>query len=295
MKKKIFTGVYTAMVTPMKQDQSVDYEALEAFADYLIGQGIHGLIPLGSTGEFYALNDEERSNVIDVTLKAAAGRVPVIAGTNAASTKMVIKYSRQAEKAGVDGLLLAPPYYSLPTMDELFEHYRAVNDAVQIPIMLYNYPGRAGVDMTCEFIESLTQLDRVRYVKESTGDVARINDLISRCGDRLGVFAGGDTVALESFAAGATGWVGGIANVLPAEHVKLFDLCVIQNDYTAGREHYYKILPGLRAIESSGKYTQFVKAGCALKDHPVGPPRQPLMPATQDEIKALKRALQKIG
>ena len=292
MKNKTFTGVYTAMVTPMKQDQSVDYEALEALVDYLIGQGMHGLIPLGSTGEFYALNDEERSNVIDVTIKAAAGRVPVIAGTNAASTQMVVKYSRLAEKAGVDGLLLAPPYYSLPTLDELFEHYRAVNDAVQIPIMLYNYPGRAGVDMTCEFIESLTQLDRVRYVKESTGDVARINDLIGRCGDRLGVFAGGDTVALESFAAGAIGWVGGIANVLPAEHVKLFDLCVTQNDYIAGREHYYRILPGLRAIEGSGKYTQFVKAGCALKGHPVGPPRQPLMPATPDEIKALKRALQ---
>lgn len=293
MSNSLFKGVYTAMVTPMNEDQSVNYEALEKTVDYQISQGIHGLIPLGSTGEFYALSDKERSSVIEVTLKAAAGRVPVVAGTNASSTQMVIDYSRQAEKAGVDGILLAPPYYSLPTLEELFEHYRAVNDVVGVPIMLYNYPGRTGVDMTCDFIESLTQLDRVRYVKESTGEVSRISDLIGRCGDRLGVFCGADTIALESFALGAIGWVGGIANVLPAEHVELYNLCVIKKDYDAARKFYYEILPALRGVEFSGKYTQYVKAGCAIKGNPVGPTRMPLMPLSQDELTQLEAILKK--
>lgn len=292
---KKFTGIYTAMVTPMKQDQSVDYKILEKVVDYQIEQGIHGLIPLGSTGEFYALTDQERDKVIEVVLKTVAGRVPVLAGTNAASTQMVVEYSRRAEKAGVDGLLLAPPYYSLPTLDELYEHYRAVNDAIGIPIMLYNYPGRTGVDMTCDFIESLMELDRVRYVKESTGQITRISDLIGRCGDRLGVFCGGDTVALESFALGAIGWVGGIANVLPAEHVELYNLCVIQKDYDAARDHYYKILPALRTIEDSGKYTQYVKAGCEIMGNPVGPPRGPLHPVSSDAYENLKEILSTIS
>ena len=292
MVDKELTGVYTALVTPMRQDQTVDYETLEKFIEFQIDKGIHGLVSLGSTGEFYALTDQERSDVIEVTLRTVSDRVPVLVGTNAASTQMVVEYSRRAEEAGADGLLLAPPYYSLPTLDELYAHYRAVNDAVGIPIMLYNYPGRTGVDMTCDFIESLTQLDRVRYVKESTGDTVRISELISRCGDRLKVFIGSDTVVLESLTLGAVGWIGGIANVLPAEHVEQYNLCVTRKDYDAARQHFYKILPALRTVEYSGKYTQFVKAGCEIMGHPVGPPRQPLLPLTEQEAKELASILE---
>lgn len=287
---KTFKGVYAALVTPMRENQEIDFDALGNIVDLLINEGVHGLIPLGSTGEYYALSDQERTDVLRCTLDAADRRVPVLAGTNAGSTRQVVEFSVQAEKAGADGLLIAPPYYSLPTLDELYEHFKQINDAIGIPIMLYNYPGRTGVDMTCDFIERLTALKQVRYVKESTGDITRISELLLRCGDRLGIFCGCDTVALESFALGAVGWVGGIVNVLPREHVELYQRCLVQ-DYDSARELYFRMLPALKAIECSGKYTQYVKAGCILKGIPAGPPRLPLMPANASEIEQLKTVL----
>ena len=291
MSNSNFKGVYVAMVTPMDDNQQVDYDQLGKFAEYLVSEGVHGIIPLGSTGEFYALSDQERADVLKVTLDAVGGKVPVIAGTNSSSTEMVIKNSQMAEKAGADGLLIAPPYYSLPTPEELFLHFKAVNDSVGIPIMLYNYPGRAGVDIMPEQVERLAQLSNVEYVKESTGDSTRVSEIIKRCGDSIKVFAGGDCVALELFALGAIGWVGGIANIIPAEHVKLYELCVEKKDFVAAKDYFYKILPALDAVENSGKYTQFVKAGCGIKGHPVGPPRMPLLPASAEEIAELEKAI----
>ena len=177
------------------------------------------------------------------------------------------------------------------TLEELFEHFRAISDAIGIPIMLYNYPARTGVDMRPDFIERLATLANVRYVKESTGEIARISELIRRCGDRLGVFCGCDTVALESFLLGAVGWVGGVANVLPKAHVRLYELAAVARDYATARELYFRMLPTLSLMEGGGKYTQLVKAGCGLTGHPVGPPRRPLGPATSDELAQLRAAI----
>ncbi|NQU24407.1 MAG: dihydrodipicolinate synthase family protein, partial [Candidatus Nealsonbacteria bacterium] len=192
-----FRGVYTAMVTPMTPDEEIDFATLETFVNYLIDQGVHGLIPLGSTGEYYALSPQEREAVIKATLAAAAGRVPVLAGANAGATREVVDYCKQAEQLGTAGVLLAAPYYSLPTPDELFEHFRVVNESTGLPIMLYNYPGRTGVDMTPDLIVRLAQLDRVQYVKESSGDITRFSEIIRRCGEKITVFCGCDTAALE--------------------------------------------------------------------------------------------------
>jgi 4-hydroxy-tetrahydrodipicolinate synthase len=286
-----FKGVFTALVTPMAKQSQIDLRTLSNFVEYQIQQGVHGLIPLGSTGEFYALSSQERRDVLKTTIDIAAGRVPILAGTNAGSTHEVVSYSKQAEELGANGVLLAPPYYSLPTLDELFEHFRVINDSISIPVMLYNYPGRTGVDMTPDFIERLMELENIQYIKESTGDVTRISELIQRCGDSLQVFCGCDTIALESFTLGAVGWVGGIVNVLPKCHVKLYDLAVIQQDIPAARKLYYDILPALRLIEGGGKYTQLVKAGCSAMSHPVGPPRQPLMPVNEQELEIMKGIL----
>jgi 4-hydroxy-tetrahydrodipicolinate synthase len=203
----------------------------------------------------------------------------------------VIEYSRQAEQMGAAGVMLAAPYYSLPTADELVEHFRAVSDSIGVPIMLYNYPGRTGVDMTPELIERLAQLEQVEYVKESSGDVTRVSEITRRCGDRVTVFCGCDTLALESFVLGAAGWVGGVVNVLPKAHVELYDLAVSQKEFLAAREPYYRLLPALALMEGGGKYTQLVKAGCELTGHPVGPPRRPLLPPTPEEIARLEEAL----
>jgi 4-hydroxy-tetrahydrodipicolinate synthase len=286
-----FKGIFSAMVTPMTPDEEVDYKTLSTFADYQVQAGVHGLIPLGSTGEYYGLSDQEREAVVKTTLEATAGRVPVLVGTNGGGTRQVIAYSQQAEALGAAGVLLAAPYYSLPTPDELFSHFKAVNDAIGIPIMLYNYPGRTGVDMTPELVERLAQLDNIQYVKESSGDATRVSEIIRRCGDNIKVFCGCDTLALESFFMGAIGWVSGVVNVLPKAHVKLFEQAVEQQDWPAARKHYYSILPVMGLMEAGGKYTQFVKAGCALQGHPVGPPRQPLWPALPDEVATLKEIL----
>ena len=287
-----FKGVFPALVTPMTEDGQVDCKTLATFVDYLIEEGgVHGIIPLGSTGEYYALNADERETVLKAALDAVAGRVPLLAGTNAGGTREVIAFSRQAQALGADGVLLAAPYYSLPRPEELLEHFRNVSDAIDIPIMLYNYPGRTGVDMTPDLVERLAELGNVRYIKESTGDVTRVSEIIRRCGDSITVFCGCDTLALESFLLGAVGWVGGVVNVLPAQHVELFDLAVTKQDWLAARELYYRLLPTLSLMEGGRKYTQFVKAGCELVGRPVGPPRRPLLPATPGEVAMLSDAL----
>ena len=287
-------GILVALVTPMTADEEVDYATLEKKVDYLISQGVHGLIPLGSTGEFYALTSQERQQVLQTTLNAAGGRVPVVAGANAGSTRDVVAYSRQAEQLGAAGVMLAAPYYSLPKPEELLEHFRAVNDAITIPIMLYNYPGRTGVDMKPDFLERLCELPRVRYVKESTGETARISTLLRCCGDRLGIFCGGDAVALESLLLGAVGWVGGVANAVPRSHVELYRLTVEQNNVHAARALFFQMQPLLELMEAGGHYTQWVKAACALMGRPVGPPRHPLLPASDSAVRALHDALARL-
>ncbi len=290
-----FQGVFAALVTPMKANEDVDDSTLGTFADHLIRQGVHGLIPLGSTGEYYALSADERERVVRVTLEAAGGRVPVVAGANAGSTRDVIAFSRQAERLGCAGVMLAAPYYSLPRLDELFFHFRAVNNAVGVPIMLYNYPGRTGVDMPPDFIERLAGLENLRYVKESTGEMPRITELLRRCGDRLGVFCGCDTIALESLMVGAIGWVGGVVNVLPASHARLFELTADNKDFAAARTLFFEMLPTLELMEGGGKYTQWVKAACGLMGHDCGAPRRPLAPATAAERRRLREALSHVG
>lgn len=284
-------GVFAALVTPMNAEGEIDYEKLGQFVTYLRKKGVHGLVPLGSTGEYYALSNEERERVIRVTLEAADGHVPVLAGTNAGSTRDVVAFSRQAEALGCSGVMLAAPYYSLPRLDELEAHFQAVNNAIGIPIMLYNYPGRTGVDMPPEFIEKLMRFKNVRYVKESTGEMPRVTELLRRCGDRIGVFCGCDTIALESFMVGAIGWVGGVVNVLPASHAKLYELAVVQRDYVSARRLFFQMLPTLELMEGGGKYTQWVKAACGIMGHDCGAPRRPLGPASAAEMAQLREAL----
>jgi len=293
MKTKLH-GVLVALVTPMKSNEDVDYPKLGAFTNHLIRKGVHGIIPLGSTGEYYALSAAERERVLRTVLEAAGGQVPVIAGTNAGSTRDVIAFSRQAEQLGCAGVMLAAPYYSLPRPEELHAHFRAVNNAIGVPIMLYNYPGRTGVDMSPEFIARLSEFKNLRYVKESTGEMSRVTELLRRCGDSLGVFCGCDTIALESLMVGAIGWVGGVANVLPVSHVKLYELVVEKKDYPAARKLFFEMLPALELMEGGGKYTQWVKAACGLVGHQVGAPRAPLRPATAAELKSLKAVLAEI-
>jgi 4-hydroxy-tetrahydrodipicolinate synthase len=285
-----FRGVFPAMITPMTEREEVDFPKLEALVEYLIGAGVHGLIPLGSTGEFYALTPQERRDVLATVIRAAAGRVPVVPGISAGATREVVQYGREAEAHGAAGLLAAPPYYSLPREDELLEHYRALDRAVGIPIMLYNFPARTGVDMKPEFIERLAELKNIRYVKDSTGETSRISQIIRRCGDRMKFFCGCDTVVLETLVLGAAGWVAGIGNVCAAEHVQLYRLWE-SGEYMAARDLFYRLQPLFSLMDDGGKFTQMVKAGCRLAGRDGGPPRRPLLPPGAEEIETLRATL----
>lgn len=293
--KHLWKGVMAALVTPMTAAEELDLDRLGEIVEYLIANGVQGLAPLGSTGEYYALTGVERQAVVRATLEAAAGRVPVVVGANAGSTREVVAYARQAEALGADGVLLGAPYYSLPGAEELLEHFRLVDEALGVPIMLYNYPGRMGVDMTPVLIERLAELPNVRYVKESTGDLTRVGEILRRTGGRVGVFCGCDTLALESLGEGAVGWVGGVVNVLPREHVRLFELACEQQDLAGAEQWYERMRPVLSMMEDEGKYTQLVKAGCGLMGHPVGPPRRPLLPPTVEDLRRLGQKLSLLG
>lgn len=293
--KHLWKGVMAALVTPMTDTEELDLDRLGQIVEYLIANGVQGLAPLGSTGEYYALTGIERQAVVRATVAAAAGRVPVVVGANSGSTREVVAYARQAEALGADGVLLGAPYYSLPGAEELLEHFRTVDRMIGIPIMLYNYPGRTGVDMTPVLIERLAELPNVRYVKESTGDLTRVGEILRRTGGRVGVFCGCDTLALESLQEGAIGWVGGVVNVLPREHVRLFDLACEQRDRAGAEQLYDRMRPVLSMMEDEGKYTQFVKAGCALVGHPVGPPRRPLLPPRPEDLRRLDQKLSALG
>jgi 4-hydroxy-tetrahydrodipicolinate synthase len=185
-------GTFTVMVTPFTPDEKLDKEGFCANIDWYIEEGIHGVICLGSTGEFANLTIEERKSVIDLTVDQVKGRVPIIAGTAANSTRETIEMTKYAKDAGADAALIVAPFYGLPTQEDLYEHYKSISGNVSIPIMVYNNPGFSGVDMLPPLIERLAAIDNIVYLKESTGDIKRVHELLRRCGDRIDVWCGWD-------------------------------------------------------------------------------------------------------
>lgn len=286
---KTFRGCYTVMITPTTADGEVNLKALGDFTEWQIRQGIHGLIPLGSTGEFLSLSDKELHAVADTVIQRAAGRVPVLIGTGAEDTREVVRLSRRAESLGADGVMIIPPFYSTPTDDELVHHYRTVAEAISIPIMIYNNPATANVDMKPELLARIARIKGCDYVKESTLEVTRVRDIIRLAGKDMTVFGG--ILGFESFVAGAQGWVAVASNVAPREMSRLFEMVADEGKVFEARAHYLKWLPIIEAV--FGQY--YVGGTKALLNH-MGfaagsprPPRLPLPPARDAEMARLVR------
>ncbi len=210
-----FRGSYTVTVTPFTPDgNSIDVPALKRFLDWQLAEGVPGIIVLGTTGEFIALSDDERREVIDTAVSHIAGRIPVLVGSMAASTKEAVRRSAEAEAMGADGLMILPPYYYTPTDDEIFRHYAAISEAVQVPIMLYNNPVTSNVDMSAHLVARLARsLPNVRYIKESSQDLARVRDVIEASDGLMNVYAGERVV--DSYLLGAIGYVNPYGNYIP--------------------------------------------------------------------------------
>lgn len=273
-----FLGSYTVTVTPFTEDGSaIDLDANRRFIDWQLASGVPGLIILGSTGEFLTVSDAERTEFVRSTIEHVAGRVPVVVGTMNAYTENAVRYSREAEKLGADGLMIVPPYYYTPTEDEIFGYYRAISESVSIPIMLYNNPVTSNVDMSAALVARLTSsLENVRYIKEASLDVARVYDVVEQTHGVMNVFAGERIV--QSFLLGAVGYVNPFGNYVPRASSLIWDLL------TSGRideaKQIERKLDELNAIIAAGHPTYghqcYSKALAAIAGYPVGDVRPPL-------------------
>ena len=288
MQKK-YQGVFAVLCTPFDDREAVDEAALRRHIRWLIDGGkVHGIIPCGSTGEFAFLTEQERRQVVQVTLDEVRHALPVIAGAAACSTRETIEYAQAYQKMGVDGVMVVPPYYGHVSQDEIYYHYAALAQNVDLPVVVYNNPGASGSDILPPTLERLAQFDNIAAIKESSGQMQRVVDILQRCGDRLEILCGCDTLPLEMFAMGVRGWVAAPANVIPKECVALYELAVVKNDLKAAWDLYCKIRPLFELFETSGQYVQLAKAGLALMGRSLGLPRKPLLPPSDELLGRLK-------
>ncbi len=275
---KEFHGSYTVSVTPFTEDGSaIDFGALRDFLDWQLEAGVPGIIALGSTGEFLTVNDEERRRIVDVYVQHIDGRIPVLIGTMNAHTPNAVRYSREAEEQGADGVMIIPPYYYTPTDDEIFNYYAAVDEAISIPVMLYNNPVTSNVDMSAALVARLCKsLESVQYIKESSLDLARVRDVIEASDGEIKVFAGERIV--DSHLLGAIGYVNPFGNYIPVPSHRIFDL--LDQGRVEEALVIQRLIDRIEHIIAEGHPTYghqcYSKALAALAGHPMGDVRAPL-------------------
>jgi 4-hydroxy-tetrahydrodipicolinate synthase len=279
-----FHGVLPALITPFTDDGgAIDVPALAAIVDRLVGAGVGGLVPGGSTGEFTTLTNAERRELVEVSVEAAAGRVPVVAGTGALSTRETVELSVHAERAGAGAVMIVPPFYDALSWRELLAHYTAVADAIDIPIMYYNLPSASGVTLTAAQLRELP----ISCLKDTGGDAVAATELIQTGVPTL--LNGWDTLTFAALAAGVRAVVWGVASIVPEQCVQLHRLLIDDIDLPAARELWARLWPLCRFLEAQS-YPAAVKTACRLAGDTTGPVRPPLLPlddAATGELAAL--------
>lgn len=281
-----FEGIYTPAVTPFAADGSIDWDAYSAVLEHLIEACVHGIIVGGSTGENYAKTPEERRELAAFAKGVIKDRTAMIVGTGATRTAEAVEYAVHAKEIGADALLVASPPYALPTERENAVHALTIDRAANLPIMLYNYPGRTGVMMGETFLSRVGRSKNFQAIKESSGDVNRIH-LLAREFPHIQMSCGMDDQALEFFAWGSRSWVCGGSNFLPKEHIALYEACVLEKDFDKGRAIMKALLPLMAVLEGGGKFVQCIKFGCELGGLKVGDVRPPLRPLNNEEKRSL--------
>ncbi len=279
-----FHGVLPALVTPFTPDgEAIDATALAAIVDRLVGAGVGGLVPGGSTGEFTTLSHAERRELVEVTVEAAAGRVPVVAGTGALSTRETVELSVHAEQAGAAAVMVVPPFYDALGWRELLAHYTAVAEAIGIPVMYYNLPSASGVTLTAQQLRELP----VACLKDTGGDASAAMELMQTDGPTL--LNGWDTLTFSALAAGVRAVVWGVGSIVPEQCVELHRLLIDDIDLPAARELWTRLWPLCQFLEAQS-YPAAVKAACRLVGDTTGPVRAPLLEledAAMQELGAL--------
>ncbi|WEX12790.1 dihydrodipicolinate synthase family protein [Pseudomonas sp. G11] len=281
-----FEGIYTPAVTPYKPDREIDWNVYSDVLESLIEAKVHGIIIGGSTGEYYAQTSEERTELAAYAKDVIGTRGQLIVSTGAIRTEDAVQYAKDAKAIKADAILVTSPPYALPTSEENAIHALTIDRAADLPIMLYNYPGRMCVSMDEDYFTRVSKSKNVIAIKESSGDMGQVH-LLARKFPNIALSCGWDDQALEFFAWGARSWVCAGSNFLPKEHVALYEACVIEKNFDKGRLIMSAMMPLMDALDG-GKFVQSIKFGCELAGLKVGDVRLPLQPLDSEEKKSLK-------
>lgn len=284
----MFRGAIVAIVTPFKKGK-VDEAALRKLVEFQIKNGTDGIVPCGTTGESSTLSHEEHDRVIEIVIDAVNKRVPVIAGTGSNSTAEAVRLTRHAHEAGADGALMVAPYYNRPTQEGLYQHYKAVADAVRIPIIIYNIPGRTGVNINPDTLARLAKVKNIVGVKEASGSVKQMSDVISLCGPDFDVLSGDDLFTLPLMAMGGRGVISVISNVAPGDMAAMVD-AFDAGDLEKARALHHKMAPLIESLFIETNPTP-VKAALAMMKKISDEVRLPLYRMSDGNYEKLKKVM----
>ncbi|MDQ3590253.1 MAG: 4-hydroxy-tetrahydrodipicolinate synthase [Actinomycetota bacterium] len=285
----MFSGTFTALITPFKNGE-VDVEALEGLVEFQIEHGVGGLVPCGTTGETPALSEEEDRVVVETVVRVAAGRVPVVAGTGSNSTDMAIKYTKMAQEVGADGSLQVAPYYNKPTQEGLFRHFATIAESTDLPLILYNIPGRTSVTISAETMARLAEIPNVVGVKDSTLSMNMISDIKSGCGEEFDILSGDDPMTLPLISLGGVGVISVASNVAPGA-VSDMVKALLEGDWERGRELHYELLPLFRALFVETNPIP-VKTAASLLGLCSDEMRLPMIPLSGENLRTLQRVME---
>ena len=293
MKNTIFTGMATAIVTPMTSDGAIDYDALGRFIEFQIESGINALVVMGTTGENATIEPEDQKKVIAYTVEKVAKRVPVIAGTGTNNTEHVLHNTRNACEVGTDAILVVTPYYNKATQNGLIKHFTTVADASTVPMILYNVPGRTGCNLQPKTVAKLAEHPNIAAIKEATGNMAQMVEIMPLCGDKIDVYSGEDALTVAMMAMGGKGTISVLSNVAPKEAVAITDACKA-GDYAAAAKMQCDLLPLINALFSEVNPIP-AKAGTAAMGFGADYLRLPLTPMEDATRAVLFAEMRKLG
>ena len=281
-------GCGTALVTPFKEDLSIDEDAMRRFVDFQITDGINFLVPCGTTGESVTLSDEEQRRVVEIVLSQAGGRVPVIAGAGGNNTAHVIKLAREWERLGVDGLLSVTPYYNKPTQEGLYQHFKAIAGATSLPIIVYNVPPRTNVNILPDTIVRLAEIPNIIGVKEASGDISQVAEIITRVPPGFKVLSGDDSISLPLIALGGVGLISVASNETPSKLTALVRAC-LENNWDEARRLNRELFPLMKAnfVETSPGPVKAAVAMMGRIKEVYRLPMVPVKPETREKLRAV--------
>jgi 4-hydroxy-tetrahydrodipicolinate synthase len=281
---KTFHGIFPVPVTPFGEvGQLIDYPRLETHIEHLIETGIHGIVANGSTSETAMLSDEEYTTVAKTIIDKVDGKLPIIIGATAPSTCKTLEYCKIGEDLGADAFLMLPPYFYPASQSEIIKHFEIIANNTSLPIVIYNNPSTCGIDITPKIVAELAEIDSVKFIKEATGDIARVHQIKALAGDNIDVFAGSDNIFFHALIGGAVGAISASGNVLSDQMVEVFNLIIVKDDITKAKKIFDQIFPVCQFIDGSPNFVQVIKTALEILGKPVGEPRYPLLPLSRKD------------